>query len=120
MCSGHTSLSISTTVRKRRMKVWLDDERSAPAGWVRVRTPEETIELLRSGAVEELSLDHDLGLDVGARETNSAHEFVLRRRLRSGSGRPCDRDRRRIAEGSNRVPYLDLRRSAIWSSLRCT
>ena len=61
-------MSISTTVRKRRIKVWLDDERSAPAGWVRVRTPEETIELLRSGAVEELSLDHDLGLDVGARE----------------------------------------------------
>jgi len=35
---------------------------------VRVRTPEEAIELLRSGEVEELSLDHDLGLDVGARE----------------------------------------------------
>ena len=50
------------------MKVWLDDMRPAPTGWVHVRTPEEVIELLRGGGVEELSLDHDLGLDVGARE----------------------------------------------------
>jgi hypothetical protein len=46
------------------VKVWLDDVREAPAGWVRVKTPEETIELLRSGEVAELSLDHDLGLDT--------------------------------------------------------
>lgn len=50
------------------MKVWLDDRRPAPEGWVHVRTPEEAIGLLRGGGVEELSLDHDLGLDVGARE----------------------------------------------------
>jgi hypothetical protein len=50
------------------LRVWLDDERSAPAGWVHVRTPEEAIELLRGGEVEELSLDHDLGLDVGEQE----------------------------------------------------
>jgi hypothetical protein len=50
------------------VRVWLDDRREAPEGWVRVRTPEEAIELLRRGGVDELSLDHDLGLDVGARE----------------------------------------------------
>ena len=50
------------------MKVWLDDQRAAPEGWVHVRTPEGAIELLRTGEVEEISLDHDLGLDVGARE----------------------------------------------------
>ncbi len=44
------------------MKVWLDDVREAPEGWIHVRTPEEAIDLLRSGEVEELSLDHDLGL----------------------------------------------------------
>src|SRR5689334_10309963 len=44
------------------MKVWLDDVREAPKGWVHVRTPEEAIEHLRSGDVEEISLDHDLGL----------------------------------------------------------
>jgi hypothetical protein len=42
--------------------VWLDDVREAPDGWVHVRTPEEAIELLNSGEVEEISLDHDLGL----------------------------------------------------------
>jgi hypothetical protein len=50
------------------VRVWLDDERAAPEGWVHVRTPEEAIELLRGGDVQELSLDHDLGLDAGARE----------------------------------------------------
>lgn len=44
------------------MKVWLDDVREAPDGWVHVKTPEEAIELLRSGEVEEINLDHDLGL----------------------------------------------------------
>jgi Cyclic-phosphate processing Receiver domain len=43
------------------VKVFLDDIRPAPAGWVRVRTPEEVIELLRSGRVEAVSLDFDLG-----------------------------------------------------------
>ena len=45
------------------MKVFLDDERTAPAGWVQVRWPEEAIELLKTGDVAELSLDHDLGDD---------------------------------------------------------
>ena len=44
------------------LKVWLDDFREAPPGWVHVRSPDEAIALLRSGAVEEISLDHDLGL----------------------------------------------------------
>jgi hypothetical protein len=48
------------------MRVWLDDRRSPPsADWVWVRTPEETIDLVRAGGVEELSLDHDLGIGVG-------------------------------------------------------
>lgn len=45
------------------MKVWLDDEREAPKGWVRVRWPDEAIELLKQGGVKEISLDHDLGND---------------------------------------------------------
>lgn len=43
------------------MKLYLDDEREAPAGWVRVRWPGEAIELLKTGLVTDLSLDHDLG-----------------------------------------------------------
>jgi hypothetical protein len=50
------------------VRVFLDDMREAPAGWVRTYTPEETIELLETGQVAELSLDHDLGLDTPAGE----------------------------------------------------
>lgn len=45
------------------MKLFLDDERDAPEGWVRVRWPGEVIELLKTGKVTDLSLDHDLGDD---------------------------------------------------------
>lgn len=45
------------------MKVYLDDERVTPDGWVRTYWPEEVIELLKLGEVTELSLDHDLGDD---------------------------------------------------------
>ena len=43
------------------MKVYLDDIRSTPDGWVRTYSVDETIQLLKSGKVEELSLDNDLG-----------------------------------------------------------
>lgn len=46
------------------MKVFLDDERDTLAGWVRTYWPEEVIELLKSGNVTEVSLDHDLGDDA--------------------------------------------------------
>jgi hypothetical protein len=46
------------------MQVYLDDERPAPPGWVRVFWPDEAIALLRTGTVQELSLDHDLGDDA--------------------------------------------------------
>ncbi|WP_404764717.1 cyclic-phosphate processing receiver domain-containing protein [Vibrio alginolyticus] len=45
------------------MKIYLDDERQTPEGWHRVYWPEEAIELLKQGAVTEISLDHDLGDD---------------------------------------------------------
>lgn len=43
------------------MKVWLDDERPAPVGWICARTVREAIRLLATEQVEEMSLDHDLG-----------------------------------------------------------
>ena len=46
------------------MKVFLDDERSTPEGWVRVYWPDEAIALLQTGQVTEISLDHDLGDDA--------------------------------------------------------
>lgn len=45
------------------MKVYLDDERKTPDGWERVYWPNEAIDLLQTGKVSEISLDHDLGDD---------------------------------------------------------
>lgn len=42
------------------IKVYLDDERPTPEGWVHARWPEDVIEYLEQGIVEEISLDHDL------------------------------------------------------------
>jgi hypothetical protein len=46
------------------MRVYLDDERPTPEGWVRVYWPDEAIALLETGKVSEISLDHDLGDDA--------------------------------------------------------
>jgi hypothetical protein len=46
------------------MKVFLDDERPTPVGWVAARWPEDVIAHLQTGEVTELSLDHDLGDDA--------------------------------------------------------
>ena len=45
------------------MKVYLDDIRPTPDGWIHVYWPDEAIELLKTGDVEIISLDHDLGDD---------------------------------------------------------
>jgi hypothetical protein len=55
------------------MKVYLDDERATPEGWTRVYWPSEAVELLRSGWVTEISLDHDLGND----ERGTGYDVVL-------------------------------------------
>jgi len=55
------------------MKVYLDDERSTPDGWLRVYWPDEAIELLKSGNVIEISLDHDLGDD----DRGTGYDVVL-------------------------------------------
>ncbi len=56
------------------MKVYLDDYREAPEGWIRTYTVTETIELLKSGTVTELSLDHDLGIES---ETGTGYDVLL-------------------------------------------
>lgn len=55
------------------MKVFLDDERTTPDGWVRAYWPAEVIALLESGQIEELSLDHDLGDD----ERGTGYDVIL-------------------------------------------
>ncbi|MYM82634.1 hypothetical protein GTP44_11785 [Duganella sp. FT50W] len=46
------------------MRVYLDDERQTPDGWVRAYWPDEVIALLETGEVTHVSLDHDLGDDA--------------------------------------------------------
>ena len=55
------------------MKVYLDDIRKPPAGWKLVKWPDEAIKLLKTGKVEEISLDHDLGDD----ERGTGYDVVL-------------------------------------------
>jgi hypothetical protein len=55
------------------VRVYLDDERTAPVGWVQVRWPSEAIELLEGGGVTEISLDHDLGDD----ERGTGYDVIL-------------------------------------------
>jgi hypothetical protein len=45
------------------MKLYLDDEREAPEGWIRVHTVPDLIHMVRNSAneVQVISLDHDLG-----------------------------------------------------------
>ena len=48
------------------IKVWLDDVRAEPEGWVRAYTVEEVKHYLNTLAVDDLSIDNDLGL-VGSK-----------------------------------------------------
>ena len=55
------------------MKIYLDDERPIPEGWVGARWPEDVIRLLEAGGVTHVSLDHDLGDD----EHGTGYDVVL-------------------------------------------
>lgn len=46
---------------KKKIKLFLDDERPCPDGWTPAKTAKEAISLLESCCVTDLSLDHDLG-----------------------------------------------------------
>ena len=44
------------------MKIWLDDERPMPEGYDQhCRSAESVIKAIKSGVVNEISFDHDLG-----------------------------------------------------------
>jgi len=71
------------------VRVFLDDEREPPDGWRFVRWPGEAIELLETGRVVELSLDHDLGDDA----RGTGYDVVLSSRAcRRGAGLRATRD----------------------------
>ena len=64
------------------MKVFLDDYRETPTGWVRAFWPDEIVRLLETGNVTHLSLDHDLGDD--RRGTGYDVLPVIERMIHSG------------------------------------
>lgn len=43
------------------MKIYLDDKRFPPIGWIGVSTAQQAINVLEEGNVKDISLDHDLG-----------------------------------------------------------
>lgn len=45
------------------MKIFLDDVRTPPDGWILVNWPQQAINYLKTNKVTEISLDHDLGDD---------------------------------------------------------
>jgi hypothetical protein len=55
------------------MKIYLEDERPTPDGWLGVRWPDEVIAHLETGLVTDVSLDHDLGDD----ERDTGYDVVL-------------------------------------------
>jgi len=60
------------------IRLWHDDIRPAPAGWVWARTNAAAQEILKTGNVVEISMDHDLGLDgVSEQEINDNPEFLF-------------------------------------------
>lgn len=64
------------------VKVWLDDERPAPAGWIHVTNVEDCLALLLDHNVGELSLDNDLG--TGLREGRHVVDELTRRKEEEG------------------------------------
>lgn len=56
---------IYNTMQHMPKKIWLDDLRPEPEGWIRAYWPDQVIKMLQSVlSVVEISLDHDLGDDA--------------------------------------------------------
>lgn len=43
------------------LKIYLDDQRKAPEGWIRLTSARKAIQYLKKYIIDEISLDHDLG-----------------------------------------------------------
>lgn len=86
------------------MKLWLDDIRPAPEGWIWCKGPYEAIGYLSCNVVDEISFDHDLGddtlsgYDVACKIEGFAHrKDILPLRWAIHSANPIGRDRIRQA-----------------------
>jgi len=66
------------------IKIWLDDTREAPEGWIRTFWPDEVFQLCRNYVVDTISLDHDLGNDergTGYDVLSAIEEMVFANKL---------------------------------------
>jgi hypothetical protein len=59
------------------MKVFLDDVRDCPDGWVLCRTAEEAIDMIRTGDVTKISFDHDLGTELTGYDVAKEIEYLV-------------------------------------------
>ena len=90
------------------MKVWLDDVRPMPPTYdTHVKTPDEAIALLKTGEVTLISLDHDLGENVGTGydvakwiEEAAYHNAIIPLDVRVHSANPVGARRMREAISS--------------------
>ncbi len=58
------------------MKIYLDDCREPPDGWILAKTADECIEYLKTGKVTALSLDHDLGEEPTNHVYTDIHGYI--------------------------------------------
>lgn len=56
------------------IKLFVDDERKCPEGWVPAKTVTEAIRILALQDVEEVSLDHDIGCRLVTGQEHSSNE----------------------------------------------
>ncbi|MFH1903509.1 MAG: cyclic-phosphate processing receiver domain-containing protein [Candidatus Omnitrophota bacterium] len=63
----------------KKLKIWLDDKRDPEEwnhpGWIWVKTANECIELLKTGEVEAISLDHDLG-EINGKQEKTGYDVI--------------------------------------------
>lgn len=59
------------------MKLWIDDIREAPVGWIWAKNFIEAVEHIVTGEVEEVSFDHDLGLNEDGTESSTGYTIAL-------------------------------------------
>jgi hypothetical protein len=72
------------------VKLFLDDRRSAPAGWTLVRTIKPFLAALKAGGVTHVSMDHDLAGETGMDALTAMHAAHVwpSQSLRVHSGNP--------------------------------
>ena len=58
------------------MLLYVDDLRDIPDGFIGARTFDEAVQYLKTGNVELISLDHDLGCDDNGVELKNGYDLV--------------------------------------------